>query len=116
MHSYQLKKSPDSSSATSTTNQHQGNYQSRQRSKYKMHSTKLKEQAIQVALQQGVKQAAIKVGAPAKSVKRWLKVGPYRKNAATVISSPNLTADTPTPPSTSNPNANPNANAKKYQD
>lgn len=48
-----------------------------------------------MALTEGVKRAAMKVGAPAKSVKRWLKVGPYRKNAAT-LSSPALT-ETVTP-------------------
>ena len=52
------------------------------RQKYKIHTSQTKEQAIHLAMNEGVKQAAQKVGAPAKSVKRWLKVGPYRKNAA----------------------------------
>jgi hypothetical protein len=53
-----------------------------------------------MALTEGIKRAAIKVGAPAKSVKRWLKVGPYRKNAAT-ISPTGITMETPITPNAS---------------
>ncbi len=35
---------------------------------------------------EGVKRASLQIGAPIKSVKRWLKVGPYRKNAAATAS------------------------------
>ena len=47
-----------------------------------MHCPELKEQAIHLAKTQGIKQASKNLGAPVKSVKRWMKVGPYRKNAA----------------------------------
>jgi transposase-like protein len=48
-----------------------------------MHSADLKQRAILMAKTQGIKKASQKIGAPIKSVKRWMKVGPYRKNAAT---------------------------------
>lgn len=51
-----------------------------------MHSSKLKVQAIEMARAEGVKRASLQIGAPIKSVKRWLKVGPYRKNAAATAS------------------------------
>ncbi len=35
---------------------------------------------------EGVKRASLQIGAPIKSVKRWLKVGPFRKNAAATAS------------------------------
>jgi len=51
-----------------------------------MHTSKLKVQAIEMAKAEGVKRASLQIGAPIKSVKRWLKVGPFRKNAAATAS------------------------------